>query len=90
MDVYDDLYATSPTNSDISLYSNTTTSSNMNDDADLYISKPKKSGKKKNKNRNKQKFQQYIREESNIFEIFNHNDDMYQDFSNQKKTYTTS
>ena len=90
MDVYDDLYATSPTNSDISLYSNSTTSSNMNDDVDLYISKPKKSGKKKNKNRNKQKFQQFIREESNIFEIFNHNDDMYQDFSNQKKTYTTS
>ena len=88
MDVYDDLYATSPANSDISLYSNSTTSSNMNDD-DLYISKPKKSGKKKNKNRNKQKFQQFIREESNIFEIFNQNDDMYQDFSN-KKTYTTS
>ena len=89
MDVYDDLYATSPANSDISLYSNSTTSSNMNDDDDLYISKPKKSGKKKNKNRNKQKFQQFIREESNIFEIFNQNDDMYQDFSN-KKTYTTS
>lgn len=89
MDVYDDLYATSPANSDISLYSNSTTSSNMNDD-DLYISKPKKSGKKKNKNRNKQKFQQFIREESNIFEIFNQNDDMYQDFSNKKKTYTTS
>jgi phosphate starvation-inducible PhoH-like protein len=90
MDVYDDLYATSPSNSDISQYSNSTTSSIMNDDVDLYISKPKKSGKKKNKNRNKQKFQQFIREESNIFEIFNHNDDMYQDFSNQKKTYTTS
>lgn len=89
MDDYDDLYATSPSNSDISLYSNSTTSSNMNDDTDLYISKSKKSGKKKNKNRNKQKFQQFIREESNIFEIFNHNDDMYQDFSNQKKTYTT-
>lgn len=89
MDVIDDLYATSPTNSDISLYSNSTNNYNMNDDVDIYISKPKKSGKKKTKNRNKQKFQQFIREENNIFEIFNHSDDMYQDFSNQKKNYTT-
>ena len=89
MDEHDDLYATSPTNSDISLYSNSTASSNINDD-DLYISKPKKTGKKKNKNRNRNKYQQYIREESNIFEIFNQKDILYEDFSNSKKVYTTS
>ena len=77
MDINDDLYATSPTNSDISLCSNSTTSS-MNDD-ELYITKPKKSGKKK-KNR-RQKFQQYIREETNIFEILNQDTDMYNDFN---------
>ena len=77
MDINDDLYATSPTNSDISICSNSTTSS-MNDD-ELYITKPKKSGKKK-KNR-RQKFQQYIREETNIFEILNQDTDMYNDFN---------
>ena len=81
MDVNDDLYATSPTNSDISINSNSTASSIMNDD-ELYLHKPKKVGKKK-KNR-RQKFQQFIREETNIFEILNQDTDMYNDFSNPK------
>jgi phosphate starvation-inducible protein PhoH and related proteins len=54
----DDLYSSSP-NSDISIYSN---------DSDFSNSKKKK---KKNKNKNKHNYQDFIREETNIFEAFN-------------------
>ena len=66
----DDLYATSPSNSDVSIFS----ASSCNTD-DLYITThDKKQNKKKKKNKNKDKYNQYIREETNIFEVFNKND----------------
>ena len=74
-----DLYATSPSNSDVSIFS----ASSCNTD-DLYITThDKKQNKKKKKNRNKDKYNQYIREETNIFEVFNKND--YYDYSNNNK-----
>ena len=75
----DDLYATSPSNSDVSVFSHSSCNTE-----DLYVTNnSKKYGKKKKKNRNKEKFNQYIREESNIFEIFNH--DNFFDYSNKQK-----
>tara|TARA_Y100000591_G_C21819377_1_gene692713 strand:+ start:459 stop:1376 length:918 start_codon:yes stop_codon:yes gene_type:complete len=91
----DDLYATSP-NSDVSIFSSNSNSTmdsnepNINDD--LYIAKKKTKKNKKNKNRNRNRHNQFIREESNIFEIFNQHqyDYEYNDFTNNnlKKNYT--
>ena len=61
----DNLYSSSP-NSDISLSSN---NSSIN-----YIPSKKK---QKKKNRNKQNYDQFIREERNIFEYFNTNEDNF-------------
>ena len=60
----DNLYSTSPS-SDISISSNNSSIS----------SQSKK--KQRKKNRNKQNYDQFIREERNIFEFFNSNDDEY-------------
>ena len=60
----DNLYSTSPS-SDISISSNNSSIS----------SQSKK--KQRKKNRNKQNYDQFIREEKNIFEFFNSNDDEY-------------
>jgi len=79
----DDLYSTSPSNSDVSIFS---TSSCNNDE--LYITThDKKQNKKKKKNRNKDKYNQYIREETNIFNIFDKND--YYDNSNKNNYNNT-
>ena len=79
----DDLYSTSPSNSDVSIFS---TSSCNNDE--LYITtNDKKQNKKKKKNRNKDKYNQYIREETNIFNIFDKND--YYDNSNKNNYNNT-
>ena len=60
----DNLYSTSPS-SDLSISSNNSSIS----------SQSKK--KQRKKNRNKQNYDQFIREERNIFEFFNSNDDEY-------------
>ena len=81
----DDLYSTSP-NSDVSLYSSCSNTSKSTTDSHLYNSYKSSKKKNKKKNRNRNKYKQHIREESNIFEIFNHKEtDLFDDFSNSNK-----
>lgn len=75
----DDLYATSPSSGVSILSTSSNSSSNSND-------KHYNTSRKKKKKKNRDRYNQFIREETNTFEIFNNKDYIYNDISNNYRT----